>query len=217
MLRPIFTDHDVSLTPNVMSEQAVRWILHEACLMFNWWRDVLCVCAVCETVIVLTCVYPQVDFEMVGGAERLPTIGTILGGRGQISLAVLGQRRLDAPRCLRQVLPNIWSTCRDSTRRRETNGRCVKCHSKPPPSHHITTLFFFSFFSFSFFLFCLSLFVPPRFLLLKFAQMCKRHTKSNTSNGFTAALFSSLTERWQFISFSLSLETPQSWDTPPPF
>lgn len=33
-------------------------------------------------VLVLTCVYPQMDFEMMGGAERLATVGAILGGRG---------------------------------------------------------------------------------------------------------------------------------------
>lgn len=72
-----------------------------------------------------------------------------------------------------------------------------------PPTHHNTTRFFFSL------LLCLSLIVP-RFPLLK----CANGTQSQThQTGSQAALFPSLTERWQFISFSL--ETPQSWDTPP--
>lgn len=58
---------------------------------------------------VLTCVYPQMDFEMMGGAEGLATVGAILGGGAHAPLAMLGQRRLNAPRCLPQVLPNIWS------------------------------------------------------------------------------------------------------------
>lgn len=58
----------------------------------------------------LTCVYPQVDLQVMGGAEGLAAVRAVLGGRGQGALSMLGQRRLDAPRCLHQVLANIWST-----------------------------------------------------------------------------------------------------------
>lgn len=68
---------------------------------------------------ILTCVYPQVDFEMVGGAEGLATVVAILGGRARASLAVLGQRRLNAPRRLPRVLPDIWSAHKEG----ETNGK----------------------------------------------------------------------------------------------
>ena len=45
----------------------------------------------------------------MGGAKGLATVGAILGGGAHAPLAMLGQRRLNAPRCLPQVLPNIWS------------------------------------------------------------------------------------------------------------
>lgn len=77
----------------------------------------------------LTCVYPQVDLEVMGGAERLATVGAILGGRALAALTVLGQSRLNAPRRFACVLPNIWSTHKEG----ETNGRCVECHFKPAP------------------------------------------------------------------------------------
>lgn len=84
---------------------------------------------------VLTCVYPQVDLEVMGGAERLATVGAILGGRGQAALTMLGQRRLNAPRRLPRVLPDIWSTHKEG----ETNGRCVECHFKPAHTHTHTS------------------------------------------------------------------------------
>lgn len=101
---------------------------------------------------VLTCVYPQMDFEMMGGAEGLATVGAILGGRAQTALTVLGQRRLNAPRCLSQVLPNIWSTHRDSTRRERQMESVLSATSNQPSTHHNTFFFFF--------LLCLSLIVP---------------------------------------------------------
>lgn len=125
---------------------------------------------------VLTCVYPQVDLEVMGGAEGLATVGAILGGRAQAALTMLGQRRLNAPHRLPHVLPNIWSTHKEG----ETNGRCVECHFKPAPPH-ITTQHVFFFPS------PLSVSHCPSFSL---AQMCERHTKSNASNGFTGCAVS---------------------------
>lgn len=121
---------------------------------------------------VLTCVYPQVDLEVMGGAERLATVGAILGGRALAALTVLGQSRLNAPRCFARVLPNIWSTHEEG----ETNGRCVECHFKPALAHRDNMLFF-SFPSPS----CLSLIVPPSPQL----KTCERRTKLNASNGLT--------------------------------
>lgn len=100
---------------------------------------------------VLTCVYPQVDLEVMGGAERLATVGAILGGRALAALTVLGQSRLNAPRRFARVLPNIWSTHKEG----ETNGRCVECHFKPAP--RTSRQHAFLFFPFPF---CLSLIVP---------------------------------------------------------
>ena len=92
----------------------------------------------------LTCVYPQVDFEMMGGAEGLAAVGTILGGRGHAPLAMLGQRRLNAPRRLPQVLPNIWSATRKTARggERQMEG-VLSATSNQPSTHHNTTHFFF--------------------------------------------------------------------------
>lgn len=123
----------------------------------------------------LTCVYPQMDFEMMGGAEGLATVGAILGGRGHTPLTMLGQRRLNAPCCLPQVLPNIWSAHRDSTRRERQMEGVLSATSNQPSTHHNTTRFFF----FSFSSVCQSL--SP----VSLAQMCERHTKSNASNGLT--------------------------------
>lgn len=98
----------------------------------------------------LTCVYPQVDFEMMGGAERLATVGAILGGRAHAPLAMLGQRRLNGPRRLPQVLPNIWSTHRDSTRRERQMEGVLSATSNQPlhTSQHNTFFLFFLFFPF---------------------------------------------------------------------
>ncbi|TNN79290.1 hypothetical protein EYF80_010535 [Liparis tanakae] len=67
-----------------------------------------------------------VDFEVVGGAEGLSAVGAILGGRAGASLAVLGQRRLNAPRRLPRVLPDIWSAREEG----ETNGKGVHKRSE---------------------------------------------------------------------------------------
>lgn len=114
--------------------------------MFNCWRTSNLCTAQGVSMAVLTCVYPQVNLEVMGGAEGLATVWAVLGGRAQAALTMLGQRWLNAPRCLPHVLPNIWSTHKEG----ETNGRCVECHFKPAPPHitsqHNTTHFvlFFS-------------------------------------------------------------------------
>lgn len=126
---------------------------------------------------VLTCVYPQVDLEVMGGAEGLATVWAVLGGRAQAALTMLGQGWLNAPRRLPHVLPNIWSTHKEG----ETNGRCVECHFKPAPhtSQHNTFCVFPL-------LFRLSVIVPR----LPSLEMCERHTKSYASNGFTGCAVS---------------------------
>lgn len=73
---------------------------------------------------VLTCVYPQVDLEVMRGAEGLATVGAVLGGRTQVALAVLGQRRLSGPRRLRHIVPEICSMQEEEM----TNGNHVELH-----------------------------------------------------------------------------------------
>lgn len=80
--------------------------------------------------------YPQVDLQVMGGAEGLAAVRAVLGGRAQGALSMLGQRRLDAPRCLHQVLANIWSTHTHTHEEGKTNGRRVECQ---PCTHHIIT------------------------------------------------------------------------------
>ena len=60
----------------------------------------------------LTCVYPQVDLEVVGGAEGLATVGAVLGGLAHAALSVLGQRQGCTPGRLHHLLSyaHIWST-----------------------------------------------------------------------------------------------------------
>lgn len=82
----------------------------------------------------------------------------------------------------------------------ETNGRCVECHFKPA-LHTLQHLFSL-----------LSVSHCPSFPVLKCANAMQSQIHQT---GSRAAPLCSLTERWQFISFSVSLETPQSWDTPP--
>lgn len=68
----------------------------------------------------LTCVYPQVDLEVVGGAEGLSAVGAVLGGRALAALTVLGQRQRNAScHFAARILPDI---CQE----RETKGRCFK-------------------------------------------------------------------------------------------
>lgn len=55
----------------------------------------------------LTCVYPQVDLQVVGGAEGLATVGAVLGGRAQRALSNLCRGGRDAPGRLRRVLPSV--------------------------------------------------------------------------------------------------------------
>lgn len=126
---------------------------------------------------VLTCVYPQVDLEVMGGAERLATVGAILGGRALAALTVLGQSRLNAPRRFARVLPNIWSTHKEG----ETNGRCVECHFKPAPRTSRQHAFLFSPFPFLSVSHCPSSPHPPSPPL----KTCERRTKLNASNGLT--------------------------------
>lgn len=71
----------------------------------------------------------------------------------------------------------------------------VPLQTSPP---HITTHFFF-------FLSPLSVSHCPPFPLLKCANAIQSQIHQT---GSQTMLFSSLTERWQFISFSVSLETP---------
>lgn len=79
--------------------------------MCNRWRNVRGV------IDELTCVYPQMDFQVMGGAEGLATVGAVFGGRGQTPLTNLGWWWLNACCWFPHVLPNIWSKHRGSTRR----------------------------------------------------------------------------------------------------
>lgn len=58
--------------------------------------------------------YPQVDLEVVGGAEGLPTVGAVLDGRAQAPVPVLGGGLLNTPCCLPQVIPDILSNKRET-------------------------------------------------------------------------------------------------------
>lgn len=131
------------------------------------------------SMVVLTCVYPQVNLEVMGGAEGLATVWAVLGGRAQAALTMLGQRWLNAPRRLPHVLPNIWSRHKEG----ETNGRCVECHFKPAPHTSQHNTFCFIFFPSPLLPVCHC----PSFSL---AHMCERHTKSNASNRFTGCAVS---------------------------
>lgn len=55
----------------------------------------------------LTCVYPQMDLQVVGGAEALPTVGAVLHGRAHAALPVLGCGGLRGPCALCQVVSHI--------------------------------------------------------------------------------------------------------------
>lgn len=146
---------------------------------------------------VLTCVYPQVDFEMMGGAEGLPAVGAVLRGRSDAPLPDLGWRRLQAHRCLRQVFPSIWSKHGDSTGRGGWMDVVLRATSNQPSSHHITFYCVFV---------CRSyVIVPP---LPRWTS--KQHKRIKQAH--EPSFFPSLTERWRFINFSGSLETPRLWD-----
>lgn len=66
----------------------------------------------------LTCVYPQVDLEVVGRPEGLPTVRTVLQGRAQAPVAEQGGRRhpsgpprLLADVCGEETFAHHFSTC----------------------------------------------------------------------------------------------------------
>lgn len=109
----------------------------------------------------LTCVYPQVDLEVVGGAEGLAAVGAVLGGRALAALAVLlGQRRLDAPgRFAGRVLPDI---CGGRHTEGELSATSSQQHPPQPRYRHTcdSNTLFFSFLFFSFLSLCLPLIVP---------------------------------------------------------
>lgn len=72
----------------------------------------------------LTCVYPQVNLEVMRGAEGFATVGAVLGWRTQVALPMLGQRRLNGPWHLRHIFPEIWSVQKEEM----TNGKYVELH-----------------------------------------------------------------------------------------
>lgn len=119
---------------------------------------------------ILTCVYPQVDLEVMGCAEGLATVEAVLGRGSQVALTMLGQSWLNGPRRLPCFFTDVCSAYKEE----ETNENVLNANSKQAHANitiNTVNVFFF----------------PPVCLLLSLfflTQMCQRYTKSNASNGF---------------------------------
>lgn len=86
-----------------------------------------------------TCMYSQVHFKVMGGAEGLATVGAVFHGGSHTPLSVLGSRRRNCSRCLRHLIPDIWERRRERKREEKHRERCnsvsIQFHFKPATCH----------------------------------------------------------------------------------